>query len=191
MPIARKYRQVIGRQKQPALTALILEKIAEAGEVLIESFFPAKYPETRLWRKLLKLDPAYEFKRATFVAILSKLRAQGLIEQRVKAGRSLWRTTPKGQSAARARPILAPPKADGKRRLVCFDIPEYDRAKRQWLRGELIALGYRPLQRSVWIGESPLPPDFIKAMDTLDLRDCVHILRIESEGTLRSNRDQK
>ncbi|OHA09099.1 MAG: hypothetical protein A3B37_00965 [Candidatus Sungbacteria bacterium RIFCSPLOWO2_01_FULL_59_16] len=75
-------------------------------------------------------------------------------------------------------------RADGQKRLVCFDIPERDRAKRQWLRGELIVCGYRQLQKSVWIGEIPLPQDFIEALDALELRGRVHVLRVESEGTL-------
>lgn len=186
MPIARKYRAVVARPKRPTLAGLILEHIAEAGEALLDSFFPRKYPQARLWRKLLGLDATYEFKRATFASILSQFQAQGLVERRVKTGQSFWRVTHRGRAAVGVRPPARQPNADGQKRIVCFDIPERDRAKRQWLRGELIALGYQPLQRSVWIGESPLPVEFIEALDTLKLYDCVRILRVESKGTLRS-----
>jgi DNA-binding transcriptional regulator PaaX len=77
-------------------------------------------------------------------------------------------------------------RSDGQKRLVCFDIPERDRAKRRWLRGELIASDYHQLQKSVWIGKTPLPQEFIEALDTLELRGRVHLLRVGSEGTLRS-----
>lgn len=184
MPIARKFKSVIQRPARPSLTRLILEKIAEGGEVLLDSFFPAKYPEARLWRKLLGLDPSYEFKRPTFVAILSQLKAQGLVTRVPKLGRRCWRLTQAGRTTLAERERPATPRSDGKKRLVCFDIPERNRAKRQWLRGELIACGYRQLQKSVWIGEVPLPQDFIEALDTLELRGRVHILRVESEGTL-------
>lgn len=184
MPIARKFKHIVPRSPQISLTRLVLEKIAEGGEVLLDSFFPAKYPEARLWRKLIGLDPSYEFKRPTFVAILSQLKTQGLIERTPKRGRIHWRLTQTGRTTLSEKPRTAPPRPDGQRRLVCFDIPERDRAKRQWLRGELIACGYHQLQKSVWIGEVPLPRDFIEMLDALELRGCVHILRVESKGTL-------
>lgn len=184
MPIARKFKSVIQRPARPSLTRLILEKIAEGGEVLLDSFFPAKYPEARMWRKLLGLDPSYEFKRPTFITILSQLKAQGLVKKVPKQGRLCWRLTPQGHAALTAEQHGATLHPDGKKRLVCFDIPERDRAKRQWLRGELMACGYRQLQKSVWIGETPLPQEFIEALDALELRGRVHLLRVESEGTL-------
>lgn len=185
MPIARKFARAVARPARPILTRLILDKIGEAGEILLDSFFPAKYPEARLWRKLLGLDPSYEFKRPTFVAILSQLKAQGLVQPAPKRGRRYWRLTPAGRAALIERRRGTPHRPDGRKRLVCFDIPERDRAKRRWLRGELIAAGYRQLQKSVWIGETPLPREFVEVLDTLELRGRVHLLRVESEGTLQ------
>lgn len=186
MPIATKFVRVVAHPSaRVTLTRLILEKIGEVGEVLLDSFFPAKYPEARLWRRLLGLDPIYEFKRATFSSILSQLAAQGLVERVRKQGGGHWRLTRRGRQTVRAPAVdVSVPRSDGKKRLVCFDIPESDRAKRRWLRGELAACGYRPLQKSVWLGETPLPHDFLLALDTLNLRGRIHILRVESEGTL-------
>lgn len=184
MGIARKYRRVIPRFEKQNLAGLILEKIAEAGGVFLDSFFPAKYPEARLWRKILGLDASYEFSRPTFASILSQLKAQGLVERRRESRGSRWRITPRGKTAVAVRKRTKPPQPDGKKRLVCFDVPERERAKRKWLRGELIALGYRQLQKSVWIGETPLPEEFIGALDTLELRSRVHVLRVATEGSL-------
>ena len=95
MPIRRKYfRGPAPRTRRLHLTRLILGKIAEAGEVLLDSFFPAKYPEARLWRHLLGLDASYEFKRPTFATILSQLKAQGLVEKSSRRGKIHWRITP-------------------------------------------------------------------------------------------------
>jgi len=184
MGIARKYRRVIPRREKQSLTGLILERIAEAGDVFLDSFFPAKYPEARLWRKILGLDPAYEFSRPTFASILSQLKAQGLVERRRESRGSRWRVTPRGATVVAARTGALLPRPDGKQRLICFDILERERAKRKWLRGELIALGYRQLQKSVWIGETPLPSDFIASLDTLELRGWVHVLRVTADGSL-------
>ena len=184
MPIARKFRSVIPRPMRPSLTRLVLEKIAEGGEILLDSFFPAKYPEAKMWRKIIGLDPSYEFKRPTFIAILAQLKTQGLVRGALKNGRRYWKLTTAGNAAAAKRHSAAAPKPDGQKRLICFDIPEQDRAKRQWLRSELIACGWRQLQKSVWIGETPLPQEFIETLDTLNLRGRIHILRVESAGTL-------
>lgn len=186
MPIARKLKAVIQRRARPTLTHLIMEKIAEGGEILLDSFFPAKYPEARLWRKFLGLDPSYEFRRPTFTAILSQLKAQGLVQPAPKRGRRYWRITMAGRAALTKPRHSISHRPNGQKHLVCFDIPERDRAKRRWLRGELVACGYHQLQKSVWIGKTPLPQEFITALDTLGLHGRVHLLRVESEGTLRS-----
>lgn len=191
MPIARKYARIITRRPaKRTLTQLILEELGKAGESLLDSFFPAKYPEARLWRNLLGLDHAYVFKRATFAAILSQLKTQGLVERVERHGRWHWRVTSNGRSALRASTASEPPRSDGRKRLVCFDIPERDRAKRRWLRRELIACGYEALQKSVWIGETPLPQDFIAGLDALGLRDHVHLLRVETVGTLKGEKNR-
>lgn len=184
MGFKRKYRMSVARPKGATLVGLIFEKIAEAGEALLDSFFPAKYPEARLWRKILGLDASYEFKRATFSSILSQLQAQGLVARRRQSGRNYWRITPLGQKFVADRATAERPRPDGKKRLVCFDIPERERDKRRWLRGELIALGYRPLQKSVWIGETPLPQEFIEDLDALALRTHVHVIPVVADGTL-------
>lgn len=174
----------ISHQSKPTITRLILEKIAEAGEVMLDSFFPAKYPEARLWRKMLGLDASYEFRRASFSALLWKLKAQGLVAKMTYNHRASWRLTRRGNDALGERRPEALPSPDGKMRLICFDIPERERAKRRWLRGELIAFGYRQLQRSVWIGDRPLPQDFMQNLDILALRNRVHIVAVASRGTL-------
>lgn len=188
MPIARRYARIIPpHPKRPSISWLILDKIGEAGMALLDGFFPAKYPEARMWRGILGLDPTYRFKRETFASLLSQLKRQGLVERTNWKGRDgwYWRLTARGRAALRSRERDALPKSDGRKRLVCFDIPERDRAKRRWLRGELIACGYHPLQRSVWIGEAPLPQAFIEGLDLMHLRRRVYIVRVTAEGSWR------
>lgn len=182
---SRKLPRRIPRNIGPTLTRLILEKIAEAGEVMLNSFFPAKYPEARLWRKLLGLDAAHEFKRPTFSALLWQLKAQRLVVRVAHGNKTFWRLTTRGENVLRERRAAMLPRPDGKTRLICFDIPERERDKRRWLRAELIAFGYRQLQKSVWIGDSPLPQDFIQNLDVLALRGHVHIVAVTAKGTLQ------
>ena len=170
----------------PTLSGIILEKLAELGEVAVGSFFPAKYPEARLWRSLLGLDAHYHFRRDTFSTLLSRLRAQGLIVRSGSNRRSRWRLTSRGEAHLGAITGAERVRSDGVRRLVIFDIPEKERAKRGAIRIELTAAGFRQLQKSVWYGERPLPEDFLELLDALRLRRHVHIFSVREQGTLAS-----
>lgn len=173
------------------LTQLILEKLLELGEVTLDAFFPAKYPAARLWRGILGLDAEYEFSPRTFSAILSRLRQEGLVSRRGSHRRAYWSLTPQGKVAMAAPqgrdPFAELPPRDQIPRLVAFDIPERERAKRDAIRRELLACDYHPLQRSVWIGYRSLPEDFLELLDALNLRKCVHILTVRNAGTIEVN----
>ena len=105
-------------------TQLLLKKLAEIGHGTINAFFPAKYPEARMWRKLLGLDPSYVFSKKKISSLLSKLKKQGLVERQGGASNSIWRITPNGRRFLRTRGIFENiPKPDGFMRIVIFDIP--------------------------------------------------------------------
>ena len=65
--------------KKPTLTFLILKTIFNLGAITTDSFFPAKYPQARIWRQLLGLNKSYKFSRQSFAVILSRLQKQRLI----------------------------------------------------------------------------------------------------------------
>lgn len=44
--------------------------------------------------------------------------------------------------------------------LIIFDIPETLKSYREWFRKHLKKFGYEMIQRSVWVGPSPIPHDF-------------------------------
>ncbi|KKW28800.1 MAG: Transcriptional regulator, PaaX family [Parcubacteria group bacterium GW2011_GWB1_52_7] len=164
------------------LGKLILQTLFEIGEGALDSFFPTKYPEAKLWRELLGLDSRHEFSRPTFSVILSRLQSAGLVERRGRKRQSVWRLTEAGDRYLKAENNK--PKPDGIQRLVIFDIPEKERRKRDVIRGELAGLGYSQLQKSVWKGEIPLSNDFIELLDALSLHSKVHIFSVQERGTL-------
>jgi DNA-binding transcriptional regulator PaaX len=45
--------------------------------------------------------------------------------------------------------------------LVMYDIPEDKKSEREWFRRHLVRFGYIMIQRSVWVGPSPLPKEFM------------------------------
>ncbi|KKT21812.1 hypothetical protein A3B05_02070 [Candidatus Giovannonibacteria bacterium RIFCSPLOWO2_01_FULL_43_160] len=170
---------------RPTIAALILKKLTEVGYGTINAFFPAKYPEARIWRRILGLDKTYKFSKQTFHSVLWRLQKQKLVERDIKG----WNITELGRKLVgkvKYTPQAALPKEDGIIRLVIFDIPEYERKKRVWLRLELIAHRFKILQKSVWIGYRPLPQELLESLEDLSLQKFVHIISIEHSGTLEN-----
>ncbi len=175
------------KPRQP-LTKLLLRKLAETGGLAFDVFFPRHYSFARFSREMLGVDAHPKTSRATIASILSRLRREGLVARHGAPRQSLWRVTPKGRALlAEYDQRLAIPREDGIARLVIFDIPEHERGKRAWLRLELIACGFEPLQKSVWIGTRPLPERFIEALDDHALGNRVHIFSVREKGTIAKN----
>ena len=62
------------------------------------------------------------------------------------------------------------PKDSPKNLLVMYDIPSEKRKERNWFRRHLIKFGYIMVQKSVWVGPSPLPKEFIKYIEEIGLK---------------------
>lgn len=69
--------------------------------------------------------------------------------------------------------------------IVIFDIPETDRRKRSWLRLNLISLGFKMLQKSVWAGNYQLPEEFIEDICDHKIDNHVEFFAANKAGTLR------
>lgn len=100
---------------------------------------------------------------ATVQVTLSRLKKRGLVER----NNHIWSLTTKGMrymkkvAGLKEREVLH---KQPKNLIVAFDIPEYKKKERAWLRAELVSLGFTMLQKSLWFGPSPLPKDFITAL---------------------------
>ena len=55
--------------------------------------------------------------------------------------------------------------------IVMYDIPENKKKERDWFRRQLKNFGYIIIQRSVWVGPSPLPKDFLDYVKFIGLKD--------------------
>lgn len=171
--------------RRNSIARLILNKLAEVGEATLESAFPEHRAEAAVWRKILGLPDDYEFSVRSFSAVLSRLRQEGLVVKSKKGKRFAWALTSKGRSSINtSRLPIEPAKEDGIPRLVMYDVPEVDKRKRELLRAHLVVLGYRQLQKSVWLGYAPLPQEFMELVRDYKLNDMVHILSIHKQGTI-------
>mgnify|MGYP001617546583 CR=1 FL=1 len=125
-------------------------------------------------------------------SLLSKLKKEGLIDGRKGSRTKEWFLTERGRKRLEelSSIFLLPrfrykkEKDDGLN-LVIFDIPETHKRKREWLRGSLIALDFKLLQKSVWMGNNKVTEEFIQDIRTLGLLDFIHIFRVKKTGTLR------
>ena len=69
-------------------------------------------------------------------------------------------------------------KESPKNLLVMFDIPEIKKAEREWFRFHLRQFDYEMIQKSVWVGPSPLPKDFLDYVEEIKLKRCIKTFKL-------------
>ncbi|MFH0755359.1 MAG: CRISPR-associated endonuclease Cas2 [bacterium] len=60
-------------------------------------------------------------------------------------------------------------KISPKNLIIIYDIPEEKRKERDWFRRHLKKFNYIMIQKSVWVGPSPLPKDFFDYVKSIGL----------------------
>jgi CRISPR-associated endonuclease Cas2 len=55
--------------------------------------------------------------------------------------------------------------------IVMYDIPSDKKKERDWFRRQLIKFGYIMIQKSVWVGPSPLPKDFLDYLKEIKIKN--------------------
>lgn len=67
---------------------------------------------------------------------------------------------------------------DPKDLLLLYDIPENKKSEREWFRRELRNFNFVMIQRSVWVGPSPLPKEFTAYLKSLGLKDMIKTFKL-------------
>ncbi|KKR62827.1 hypothetical protein A2643_00660 [Candidatus Nomurabacteria bacterium RIFCSPHIGHO2_01_FULL_39_220] len=62
--------------------------------------------------------------------------------------------------------------------LLMFDVPTERKPEREWLRWHLKKFDYMMIQKSVWVGPSPLPAEFKKYLEEIKLDKCIRIFKL-------------
>ena len=70
--------------------------------------------------------------------------------------------------------------------IFVFDIPEKERRKRDWIRASLSNLGFRMVQKSVWVGSVKLPKMFLSDLSEQNIVPYVEILSVNKSGTIKN-----
>jgi len=117
-----------------------------------------------------------------------------LIKEKTKEGNKFFSLTQKGKiklsqlkknSRERLPEIIYQKAKSNKFTIVIFDIPETEKRKRSWLRVALGNLGFKMIQKSVWLGKVKIPKRFLDNLFQFKLVDFVEIFEISKTGSLK------
>ncbi len=120
------------------------------------------------------------YKHGSLKSGISRLKR----EQYIAKGDSGWFLTPKGKKyLVRKYDSLVQfdspfSKNDSKNMLIMFDVPEAQKAEREWLRWHLKKFNYIMIQKSVWRGPSPLPKEFMEYLKKIKLTKHLKMLKV-------------
>lgn len=144
--------------------------------------------------RVLLNDPEHKRNQLRFYDLLYRLRKEGLVEKNNNGKKFLIKLTERGKQALsklRHKHQYNPSRSnyksekDNTLKIIIFDIPEPERAKRAWLREVLKHLEFQMLQKSVWAGKVKLPEKFLHDLSDLHLLSYVEIFAIDKRGTLK------
>ena len=79
-------------------------------------------------------------------------------------------------------------KNTSKNLLLIYDIPEGRKKERDWFRRQLKNFGFIMIQKSVWVGPSPLPKDFLDYLTKIGLKKEFKTFKLAKPYSDKSNR---
>ncbi len=71
--------------------------------------------------------------------------------------------------------------------IIMYDIPNDKRKERDWFRRHLKKLNYIMIQKSVWVGPSPLPKVFFDYVKSIGLLDQLKTFKLAKSYTGENN----
>lgn len=195
-----KKREAIRRRGEKILKILEILAQGSAGTIaLMAAFAPGT---TYSMAKSLGKMPreinkffADQKQENQFRSLLSYLQKGGLVTKKSINNEIKWRLTSKGKEkivvlnkqvtniAGLPMPTYISESSD-KLAVVIFDIPEREKAKREWLRWVLKHLGFSLVQESVWMGKLKIPKELLKDLKKHNLLSCVKIFSVTEIGNL-------
>lgn len=117
----------------------------------------------------------------TLRVTLSKLKSKGL----VKDNNHLWQLTTEGLRKMASyqmikkqnQPVIK--NKNQRQMIIAFDIPEEEKKSRYWLRSELVSLGFKMLQKSVWLGPAPLPKELLSHLKDIGVLSYLKFFEVK------------
>ncbi|MFA6585896.1 MAG: CRISPR-associated endonuclease Cas2 [Candidatus Paceibacterota bacterium] len=113
-------------------------------------------------------------------SMVSYVKKNNLIVQNDKG----WHLSPAGKKYMKRKEVSLKQfeneftKEAPKNLIVMFDISEKQKAEREWFRWHLKKFNYEMIQRSVWVGPSPLPKEFMNYIEKIKLKDSIKTFKL-------------
>lgn len=166
------------------LSSPITENILEILTILGQAFpRPFETPYEHIKRLYREARGAPEPKKWQYNRAVKRLEASGKIEILKKNDKLFIRLTQKGKVAHLLATLDRDLKSrgvwDGKWRLMIWDIPESSRKQRNTIRWFVKGLGFRLLQKSVFIIPYELPQAAVEYLQESGLIKFIRFLRVD------------
>jgi DNA-binding transcriptional regulator PaaX len=135
------------------------------------------------------LPISFVHNKHSFRAVVNRLRRNGYITYEDE----MWIITELGINYVERKKnsfkqFDSPFKKDHKRNLlITFDVPESKKAERDWFRWHLKKFNYILIQKSVWVGPSPLPREFTSYLKDIKLSKCIKTFKLSKPNTSSKN----
>ena len=180
-------------------TIFVLEVLADGAmhfsDLLIATLSTPKGQQRQIPYKARMIKEAREVglqervEKRNFSNLIYRLKKDGLI---ACGNGKIFSLTTSGQELinkikkAVNRKRNYPKENDDNINMVTFDIPEKLKRHREWLRVVLKRLGFKMLQRSVWIGKIKIPKELLEDIRQRGLLNYVEIVTITKHGTIKN-----
>jgi hypothetical protein len=138
-----------------SVTDALLKEIQEGLEVAVRTIGPTVY------RRLSAANPQSAFAKRAMTTVLRRMEQRGYITRTAHDQSVTFALTNAGRAKLDLATIQAlslppqPARWDGQWRIVLFDVPEQKQLARTVFRRTLKRLGFKYLQRSVWVYPFP------------------------------------
>jgi len=135
-----------------------------------------------------KKDWKERMAKQQFYSLLNQLKRQGFVGRERVDNNIFWKITEIGLKKLkliRENKLDYASTSDDKFKIIIYDIPEKEKKRRFWLREALKILGFKRLQKSVWIGKNKIPKKFLHDLRKKGILHCIHILEINKKGTVK------
>jgi len=175
-------------------TVDILDRLLSGGKYLSKERYRDLMKRRNARHEELDNELGEMREKQKFYSLLYFLQKSGLIEKKKRKNKTFWFITKKGLEKRKS--ILSSKEYQFPRKekytsessqysiIVIFDIPEKEKKKREWLRSVLKNLDFKMLQKSVWMGESKLPNNFLVDLEKLNLLSHIKIFSIFEKGNI-------